>query len=425
MSSDTTSTTGRYRMAWIVKIPPSPRHRRLRWQVRYRDGTTQRSAGIYTNKTEAQAVKRDLDTGRLDPVTFHQQLALGDAARQPFGRYVRDTWWPRWQHDHPGSAYATKMKLNKRILPTFGDTPLTDLDADAIARWQTSMLTEQLSPRTINTYLSLLSTILNTAISDGFLARSPMRTPSGTRRLVPLKTQPTDQREVWLTAQQLAQLADAIHPHYHALVIVAAHTGLRFQELAALRWHDLDLRHPLDDGAITGPGRLRISRVLADPRRSGTGRDQRPATPAAKRTIALDQATIQALHDHRQRLLKEPKPHDRVFTTPARGSRGGASLAANNFARIWTPALAAAGLQHAWPRHGGLHFHDLRHTHATWLIAQHIPVTAIARRLGHTNPLITKLTYAHIYQLVDQGLLTPTTLGLPHPTIDRAQVLRT
>ena len=126
MSSDTTSTTGRYRMAWIVNIPPSPRHRRPRWQVRYRDGTTQRSAGIYTNKTEAQAVKRDLDAGRFDPATFHQQVVLGDAARQPFGQYVRDTWWPRWQHDHPNSAYATKKKLNKRILPIFGDTPLAD-----------------------------------------------------------------------------------------------------------------------------------------------------------------------------------------------------------------------------------------------------------------------------------------------------------
>jgi integrase len=409
-------------MAWIVKIPPSPRHRRPRWQVRYRDGTTQRSAGIYTNKAEAQAVKRDLDAGRFDPATFHQQqAALGDAARQPLGQYVRDTWWPRWQHDHPGSAYATKKKLNKRILPTFGDTPLADLDADAIARWQTSMLTEQLSPRTINTYLSLLGTIINTAVADGHLPRSPMRTPSGTRRLTPLKTQPTDHREVWLTAKQVTQLADAIHPHYHALVIVTAHTGLRFQELAALRWHDLDLRHPLDDGVVTGNGRLRVSRVLTDPRRSGTGRDQHPTTPAAKRTIAVDQPTIQALRDHRQRLADDPQPHDRVFTTPPRGRRSGVPLAANNFARIWRPALATAGLDHAWPRHGGLHFHDLRHTHATWLIAQHVPVTAIAHRLGHANPLITRLTYAHIYQLVDQGLLTPTTLGLNPPTTERGR----
>ncbi len=169
----------------------------------------------------------------------------------------------------------------------------------------------------------------------------------------PLKTQPIDQREVWLTAQQVTQLADAIHPHYHALVIVAAHTGLRFQELAALRWHDLDLRHPLDDGAIIGPGRLRVSRVLADPRRSGTGRDQPPTTPATKRTIALDQPTTHALRDHRQRLADDPQPLDLVFTTPPRGSRGGTPLAANNFARIWKPALPLPGSSTPGPATAG------------------------------------------------------------------------
>ncbi|HZD69059.1 MAG TPA: tyrosine-type recombinase/integrase [Actinomycetes bacterium] len=134
--------------------------------------------------------------------------------------------------------------------------------------------------------------------------------------------------------------------------------------------------------------------------------------PAAKRTIALDQATIQALYDHRQRLLDEPQPHDRVFTTPPGSSRGGVPLAGNNFARIWKPALAAARLGHAWPRHGGLHFHDLRHTHAIWLIAQQVPVAAIARRLGHASPLVTMRMYQHAATLVEDGRLTLQQLGL-------------
>jgi hypothetical protein len=73
-------------MAWIVNIPPSPRHPRPRWQVRYRQGSTQRSAGIYNTNTKAQAVKRELDAGRFDPAAFDEQLAPADAARQPFGQ---------------------------------------------------------------------------------------------------------------------------------------------------------------------------------------------------------------------------------------------------------------------------------------------------------------------------------------------------
>jgi hypothetical protein len=40
-------------MAWIAPIPPSPRHLKLRWQVRYQDGRRQRSAGNYNTLTAA------------------------------------------------------------------------------------------------------------------------------------------------------------------------------------------------------------------------------------------------------------------------------------------------------------------------------------------------------------------------------------
>jgi hypothetical protein len=41
------------------------------------------------------------------------------------------------------------------------------------------MLAEQLSPQTVNTYLSLLGTILNAAVDDDYLARSPLVRKSG------------------------------------------------------------------------------------------------------------------------------------------------------------------------------------------------------------------------------------------------------
>lgn len=63
---------------------------------------------------------------------------------------------------------------------------------------------------------------------------------------------------IWLTRPQVDQLADAIDPRYRALIILAAHTGARWSELATLRWTDVRTNHPLDDGAISGPGRLRI-----------------------------------------------------------------------------------------------------------------------------------------------------------------------
>jgi hypothetical protein len=71
---------------------------------------------------------------------------------------VATKWWPAWKDQHPTSEYGTRKKVEKRILPTFGNIPLGQLDASTIGAWQSAMVAEQLSPQTVNTYLSLLGT---------------------------------------------------------------------------------------------------------------------------------------------------------------------------------------------------------------------------------------------------------------------------
>jgi hypothetical protein len=53
-------------------------------------------------------------------------------ARVPFGEYVTTKCWPAWKDQHPSSEYGTRKKVDKRILPTFGDISLGDLDATTI-----------------------------------------------------------------------------------------------------------------------------------------------------------------------------------------------------------------------------------------------------------------------------------------------------
>jgi integrase len=153
-----------------------------------------------------------------------------------FGEYVTTKWWPAWKDQHPSSEYGTRKKVEKRILPTFGDIPLGELDASTIGAWKAAMVAEGLSPRTVNTYLSLLGTILNAAVDDDHLARSPLLRRSGAGRAVATRNQPVRRREVWLTRKQLDRLAEAIDARYRALVLVAALTGMRWGELAAFRW---------------------------------------------------------------------------------------------------------------------------------------------------------------------------------------------
>src|SRR6266511_3080531 len=250
-------------MAWLRHLPPSARHPRDRWQVRYRDDASQeRSAGIYPTQAAANAVKRRLDRGESIQSIRGLAEETGD---------------------------------QDKALLLFGD-----LDADLIGDWKAKMIAEQLAPQTINAYLALLSTILNAAVDSDYLPRSPMRRKSQAGRAEAVKKEREPRREVWLTRSQLDRVAVAITRRYRALVLAAALTGLRWGELAALRWDDLQLERPFDDGAVAGPGRLRVVRALSDPGNSGRLRVKGPKTEASKRTIALDQETIDAFLAHRE-----------------------------------------------------------------------------------------------------------------------------
>jgi hypothetical protein len=43
-----------------------------------------------------------------------------------------------------------------------------------------------------------------------------------------------------------------------------------------------------------------------------------------------------------------------------------------------------------------LHFHGLRHTHATLLLKAGVPVHVVAQRLGHSSPALTLSIYSHV-----------------------------
>ena len=147
------------------------------------------------------------------------------------------------------------------------------------------------------------------------------------------------------------------------MVVVAAETGLRPGELAALEWRDIDR----DAGVVF------VRRVVA------RGRMKEPKTERSRRRVPLTARAAMALDSLPRRIDTRL-----VFAAP----RGG-SVDMHNFARRdWHPALEAAGLARR-------RVYDLRHSFASNALAAGISLYELSRYMG-ASVRVLEIHYAHL-----------------------------
>jgi integrase len=142
---------------------------------------------------------------------------------------------------------------------------------------------------------------------------------------------------------------------------------------------------------------LRVERSLEE---TAAGlRLKPPKTKHGRRTISLPAHAVAVLRAHwRQQLehrmalgLGKPEPATLIFSHP-----DGSLLSPDNLSRDWRRTCRSLGLPLVM-------FHALRHTHASALIASGLDVVQISRRLGHSSPVVTLRTYAHLFTSSDSA----------------------
>lgn len=121
----------------------------------------------------------------------------------------------------------------------------------------------------------------------------------------------------------------------------------------------------------------------------------RTKTPAAVRAILLPPFLVDLLREH-----LASHDHEHVFV----GRDSGLLRRSSFHRRTWRPALDGNPAKNIAPILPGMHFHDLRHTHKTWLIEDEVPEAAQAKRLGHRLPGIRGI-YSHVSAAVEQRLV--------------------
>jgi integrase len=172
---------------------------------------------------------------------------------------------------------------------------------------------------------------------------------------------------------------------------------MRQGELLGLQWSDIDFQ----SGTVT------VARTLGIVKNQFVVKE--PKSKRSRRTIMIPAFVGAALQTHRAAMLAEGNIANRVFCT-----RSGRFITKSNLTRqVFRPILKAANasalakaekLQTEPGLLPEIRFHDLRHTHATMLLARENSVKAVSQRLGHASIEITLKHYAHVLPEDDSAL---------------------
>ena len=184
---------------------------------------------------------------------------------------------------------------------------------------------------------------------------------------------------VFLTQDQVDDLAAAIGPRYEMLVRTAALAGMRQGELFALTTADLDLPR----------GRITVTKSLND---LGHELVVGPTKTRQSRTVRIPLHLAEALASHIERF---PGPNGLLFTS----SEGTLIRRSNFLRRHFHPAVEDSGIP------SDTRFHDLRHTCAAILIDRGWSLEQLKRHLGHSSIRVTSDRYAHLYEGHDDDLM--------------------
>lgn len=156
-------------------------------------------------------------------------------------------------------------------------------------------------------------------------------------------------------------------------VIIAAMTGMRRGEIFALKWRDIDM---------VGK-KIRVNQAI-----KAGGELGKPKTLAGIRNISIGGRLIDILQEAYAWQLENVTRKAPIADSYVMCEPDGSLVSLNAFGHWWRDWIDRSG----WK---GLLFHELRHTHATLLIASGVDIKTVQTRLGHSSADITLNIYAH------------------------------
>jgi integrase len=271
-----------------------------------------------------------------------------DRGNQLFSEYATE--WLEKRKLKPRTRESYQDSLRLHLLPAFGHLALSEIGIEEVRTWYGKLANRYKSAGDDN--YRKLRAILNTAVADGLIVRSPCKIQGAGNAESPI-------RPVITIAEAKRIIDDCTPEAYRGPFVLAAWCALRRAELMGLQRRHVDL----------ATGTIRVTDAKTD---------------AGWRTVAIPSAVLPYIQAHMEKFVA-PEPNAAVITVVTR-----------SFGRQWERTRQAAG-------HPELHLHDLRHSGLTWLADTGASIKQLMYRGGHASPRAA-LRYQHASPAKDREL---------------------
>ena len=217
------------------------------------------------------------------------------------------------------------------------------------------------SNKSINDVIGFLRSVFNYGIANKWISNNPAKE---------VKKLPKESREIkYLTLEEMKAFLNVIQTfpiRRYTPLLLAIYSGMRISELLALEWSDIDFKN----NTIT------VNKQFYKGRLSTT------KTYRSTRKISIPKFVIEK--------LMELKQSQKVLSKLIFCSDSGGYISQDKFVAIWfKKAMQAIGKP-------DYNFHCLRHTYATFLLSNSVPIKFVQEHLGHSTAQTTLNVYGHV-----------------------------
>lgn len=259
-------------------------------------------------------------------------------------------------------------RIEIHALPYFGDYHLKDIKASIYVRWQKIMDDKGYSYKYKSSIHGAIRTMLNYGIKFYGL-KSNIASEVGNfskRDEIP------KEYNIWSYEEFKKFISVVDNDMYNLLFKTLYFTGLRQGEALALTWKDLQDNY------------LIVNKTLTRKKENGKNVVNSPKTAKSNRKVKIDNRLLDSFKEFKEKCHKFVEFDDSWYIFGCLKP-----LATTTVARKKDKYCALAGVKK-------IKIHDFRHSHVSLLLSKGVPITVIAKRLGHSDIEMTLNTYSHL-----------------------------